>query len=100
MEKKREKQGNLGRRALLPETHLNYANDCLDSFNRRPDSVMVPIAGRRSVVGEGYSVQIWLSINAVSCDLDNAPTLVASTEPFLNSISVGMPRTPYFGGVP
>ncbi len=35
-----------------------------------------------------------LSMKAVSCDLDTAPTLVASTSPPLNSISVGMPRIP------
>ena len=40
------------------------------------------------------------SINAASCDFDNAPRpLVASTLPFLNSISVGMPRMPNLGGV-
>jgi len=33
------------------------------------------------------------SMNAASCDLDKAPTLVATTSPFLNSMSVGMPRT-------
>lgn len=50
-------------------------------------------------MAKGYSVQIWLSMNAVNWDLDSAPTLVASTEPFLNNISVGMPRMPYLGGV-
>ena len=35
-----------------------------------------------------------LSRNAVSWDLESAPTRVASTAPFLNSIRVGMPRTP------
>ena len=40
-----------------------------------------------------------LSRNAVSWDFDRAPTLVASTSPFLNTVSVGMPRTPYFLGV-
>ena len=39
-----------------------------------------------------------LSRKAVSCDLDSAPTFCASTLPFLNSISVGMPRMPYFFG--
>ena len=33
------------------------------------------------------------SMNAASCDFDTAPTLVATTAPFLNSIRVGMPRT-------
>ena len=40
-----------------------------------------------------------LSIKAVSWDLDTAPTLVASTLPFLKIIRVGMPRMPNFGGV-
>ena len=38
-------------------------------------------------------------MKAVSCDLDMAPTLVASSPPFLNSISVGMPRMPYLGAL-
>ena len=36
----------------------------------------------------------WLSMNAVSCALGSAPTLVATSSPPLNSISVGMPRMP------
>src|SRR2546430_7618933 len=32
------------------------------------------------------------------CDFESAPTRVASTLPFLNSISVGMPRMPNFAG--
>src|SRR6185437_14734811 len=40
-----------------------------------------------------------LSRNADSCDFDKAPTFWASTVPFLNRMSVGMPRMPYFGGV-
>ena len=40
-----------------------------------------------------------LSRNAASWDLDSAPTLAASTSPLRNSISVGMPRMPYFGRV-
>ena len=40
-----------------------------------------------------------LSRNAVSWDLDSAPTLVASILPFLNSIRVGMPRMPNLAGV-
>src|SRR5258708_40032744 len=39
------------------------------------------------------------SRNAVSCDFDNAPTFCAATAPFLNRISVGMPRTPNLTGV-
>jgi CubicO group peptidase (beta-lactamase class C family) len=38
------------------------------------------------------------SMNAASCDFDTAPTLVATTSPFLNSMSVGMPRTWYRAG--
>ena len=34
-------------------------------------------------------------MKAVSCDLESAPTLVASTLPFLKSIRVGMPRMPF-----
>src|SRR4051812_40659370 len=45
-----------------------------------------------------YRVQILLSINAINWDFERAPTLVASRLPFLNSMSVGMPRMPYFGG--
>ena len=40
-----------------------------------------------------------LSRKAVSWDFDSAPTLVASTLPFLNSIRVGIPRMPNFAGV-
>src|SRR5690606_3641971 len=40
-----------------------------------------------------------LSRKALSWDLDRAPTLVASTLPFLNSMSVGMPRMLNLGGV-
>src|SRR5213593_890044 len=40
-----------------------------------------------------------LSRNAVSCDLDRDPTFCASTLPCLKSISVGMPRMPYFFGI-
>ena len=38
-----------------------------------------------------------LSIKAVSCDFDTAPTFVASTFPPLNNLKVGIPRIPYFG---
>ena len=38
-------------------------------------------------------------MNAVSWDLERAPTLVPTTAPFLNNISVGMPRMPNFAGV-
>src|SRR5690606_25353201 len=39
------------------------------------------------------------SRNAVSCDLDIAPTLVAAALPSLKSISVGIPRMPYLAAV-
>ena len=38
-------------------------------------------------------------MKAASCDLDKAPTFVASIFPSLNIIKVGMPLTPYFAGV-
>ncbi len=41
-----------------------------------------------------YMFYILLSRKAASCDLETAPTLVASTLPFLNNIRVGMPRMP------
>src|SRR5690606_2300898 len=54
-------------------------------------------AGRgRARAGKAYSA---LSRKAVSWDLESAPTLVAATWPFLNSISVGMPRMPYLAAV-
>src|SRR5690606_12131344 len=40
-----------------------------------------------------------LSRKEESCDFDSAPTFVATTCPPRNSISVGMPRMPYFAGV-
>src|SRR4249919_3756143 len=43
--------------------------------------------------------QILLSMKAASWVLDSAPTFWASRVPFLNSISVGIPRTLYLGGV-
>src|SRR6185369_8871179 len=45
-----------------------------------------------------YEVQMLLSRKAVSWDLESAPTRVASTLPFLNSIRVGMPRMPNLAG--
>src|SRR5579883_2109246 len=39
------------------------------------------------------------STHSTSLLLGSAPILVAATWPFLNRISVGMPRTPYFIGV-
>src|SRR5512140_2552177 len=65
-----------------------------------PGSV-APVIGRvqpsgRTRRNRGHRL---LSMKAVSCDLETAPTFVASTEPFLNSIRVGMPRMPYLGGV-
>jgi len=55
-------------------------------------------AGGPAGAGPGDD-QMLLSMKAVSCDLDRAPTLVPTTAPFLNSISVGMPRMPYLAGV-
>jgi hypothetical protein len=55
-------------------------------------------AGRREVARPVRDQRL-LSTKATSCDLDSAPTLVASTSPFLNSSSVGMPRIPNCGGV-
>src|SRR5450631_2581224 len=54
---------------------------------------------RTARIDSGYRVQILLSMNAASWVFESAPTLVASTAPFLKSMSVGMPRIPYFGGV-
>src|SRR5690606_38104209 len=42
--------------------------------------------------------QRWLSRNSVSCDFDSAPTLVSTTAPLRNSISVGLPRMPDLAG--
>ena len=47
----------------------------------------------------GYGDYRLLSIKAASCDFDSAPTLVASTLPFLKIIRVGMPRMPNLAGV-
>jgi len=38
-------------------------------------------------------------MKAASCDLDKAPTLVASMLPSSNIIKVGIPLTPYLVGV-
>ena len=38
-------------------------------------------------------------IQSASCCFGRAPILVAATWPSLNTIRVGMPRTPYFFGV-
>jgi len=39
-------------------------------------------------------------MKALRAVFESAPTLVASTLPFLKSMSVGMPRMPNLGGVP
>lgn len=61
------------------------------------------IGPERPYVNSGFvkpsGNQMFASMNAANWVLDSAPTLVASTLPFLNNISVGMPRIPYFGGV-
>jgi len=41
----------------------------------------------------------FLSKNSFNCVFDNAPTLVSIISPPLNNNKVGIPRTPYFGGV-
>src|SRR6516162_4897663 len=68
-------------------------------------AVAVTVAVARTLVGpvaaliaEVASHRL-LSRNAESWDLETAPTFCASTVPFLNRISVGMPRIPNFGGV-
>ena len=38
-------------------------------------------------------------MKADNCDFDKAPTFVASIEPDLKIIKVGMPRTPNLAGV-
>ena len=53
----------------------------------------------RGVFDQRGCFQMLLSKKAVSWDLDKAPTLVASTLPSLNNMSVGIPRIPYLGGV-
>src|SRR5690606_16877686 len=61
-----------------------------------------PLPRHRNASGCGfglYSDQRWLSRKTVSCDFDRAPTLLATMEPFLNSIRVGMPRTAYLAVV-
>src|SRR5690606_36321291 len=58
----------------------------------------LPAATAAPLVTEIASHRL-LSRKAASCDLDTAPTFWASTAPFLNRISVGMPRMPNFGGV-
>ena len=64
-------------------------------------SVLFRLVFRRrcELSGGEYRFYRLLSMNAVSCDFESAPTLVASTLPFLNSIRVGMPRTPKLDGV-
>ena len=53
-----------------------------------------PIGGTTTDVRRSPGDQTLLSMNAVNWDFDTAPTLVASTLPSLNSISVGIPRIP------
>ena len=57
-----------------------------------------PSTARRRTPGGGRHQARWPSRNAVSCDLDSAPTLVAASWPSLNSIRVGMPRMPNLAG--
>src|SRR5690606_18313495 len=72
---------------------------------RSPSGVCAPadrLPRHRIAGGCGYALysdQRWLSRKTVSCDFDRAPTLLATIEPFLKSISVGMPRTAYLAVV-
>src|SRR5262249_14841088 len=52
----------------------------------------------RQRAARAASVSSTLSTHWYSAVLGSAPILVAATWPFLNSIKVGMPRTPYFDG--
>ena len=61
-------------------------------------ALVAEVASHLFACAPGRPVRL-LSRNAASCDLDTAPTFWASTVPFLNRISVGMPRMPNFGGV-
>ena len=51
-------------------------------------------ASHQPGLGRGLDQASCSSRKATSCDLFSAPTLVAASWPFLNSISVGMPRMP------
>jgi hypothetical protein len=64
-----------------------------DGQSRQPDGA------ESTVRSADYGDYRLLSIKAASCDLERAPTLVASTLPFLKIISVGMPRIPNLAGV-
>src|SRR5207237_3221687 len=54
---------------------------------------------RGLAAARGRSAQMTDSTHSISLPLGRAPILVAATWPLLNSIRVGMPRTPYFLGV-
>src|SRR5512139_868670 len=59
----------------------------------------LPEGAERTFRPEGHGDYRLLSIKAASCDFERAPTLVASTLPFLKIIRVGMPRMPNLAGV-
>ncbi len=72
-----EGRRTMGATVLLPEPRESTRSRC----------------HRRTPAREGCRAYKFASMNADSCDLDTAPTLVATTSPFLKSIRVGMPRT-------
>src|SRR5579862_6904784 len=58
-----------------------------------------PLARGFSREGGTFGLQRTDSTHAIRLLLDAAPIFVAATWPPLNSIRVGIPRTPYFFGV-
>ncbi len=83
-----------GERSCRPEISLSSA-----SSHRLPFGFVAKCTRIFSLGCQGLDIQRLLSKKSASWDLERAPTLVASTFPFLNSIKVGMPRMPYLGGV-
>jgi len=95
------------KRSLRHAARSRAAGDGRGRAAWRPRTVAPP-TGRRPTTGDGGDPastsggqgrapgedQRLLSMNAASWLFEAAPTFVASTLPFLNSISVGMPRIP------